>query len=30
LEGFADWSRKLSVTGGSIHLDAELEAEKAQ
>ena len=29
-KGFADWSRKLSVTGGSIHLDAELEAEKAQ
>jgi len=25
--GFADWSRKLSVTGGSIHLDATLEPE---
>ncbi len=22
--GFADWTRKLNVTGGSIHLDAEL------
>jgi len=25
-KGFADWSRKLNVTGGSIHLSAELEA----
>ncbi len=24
--GYAEWSRKLDVTGGSIHLDAELEA----
>ena len=29
-KGFADWSRKLNVTGGSIHLDAELEAVKVQ
>ncbi|HWE87561.1 MAG TPA: PEGA domain-containing protein [Terracidiphilus sp.] len=29
-KGFADWSRKLNVTGGSIHLNAELEAAKAQ
>ena len=28
-KGFADWSRKLSVTGGSIHLDADLEPTKA-
>ena len=25
-KGFADWSKKLNVTGGSIHLTAELEA----
>lgn len=25
-KGFADWTRKLNVTGGSIHLTAELEA----
>lgn len=29
-KGFTDWSRKLNVTGGSIHLNAELEAAKAQ
>ena len=28
--GFTDWTRKLSVTGGSIHLGAELEPVKAQ
>ena len=27
--GFADWTRKLNVTGGSIHLDATLEAAPA-
>ena len=27
---FADWSRKLDVTGGSIHLDATLDAAPAQ
>ena len=27
--GFADWTRKLSVAGGSIHLSAELEAAPA-
>lgn len=26
-KGFADWSRRLSVTGGSIHLSADLESE---
>jgi hypothetical protein len=26
-KGFTDWSKKLNVTGGSIHLNAELEAE---
>ncbi len=25
-KGFVDWSRKLNVTGGSIHLNADLEA----
>lgn len=25
-KGYATWSRKLSVTGGSVHLDAELES----
>lgn len=25
-KGFADWSRKLNVTGGAIHLSAELDA----
>jgi hypothetical protein len=25
-KGFADWTRNLSVTGGSVHLNAELEA----
>jgi hypothetical protein len=25
-QGFADWSRKLSITGGSVHLDAMLSA----
>ncbi len=29
-KGFADWSRKLNVTGGNIHLNAELEATPAQ
>lgn len=29
-KGFADWSRKLNVTGGNIHLSAELEAAPAQ
>jgi hypothetical protein len=28
-KGFSDWSRKLSVTGGSVHLNAELEATSA-
>jgi hypothetical protein len=27
--GFADWTRKLNVTGGSIHLSADLEAAPA-
>jgi PEGA domain len=27
--GFSDWSRKLSVTGGNIHIDATLEAAPA-
>jgi hypothetical protein len=26
-KGFSDWTKKLNVTGGSIHLSAELEAE---
>jgi hypothetical protein len=26
-KGFTDWSRKMNVTGGSVHLNAELEAE---
>ena len=26
-KGFADWTKKLNVTGGSIHLNAELEAQ---
>jgi hypothetical protein len=29
-KGFADWSRKLNVTGGSVHLNAELAAAPAQ
>ncbi|HEX4319752.1 MAG TPA: PEGA domain-containing protein [Acidobacteriaceae bacterium] len=29
-KGFADWTKKLNVTGGSIHLSAELEAASAQ
>lgn len=29
-KGFSDWSRKLNVTGGNIHLNAELEAAQAQ
>jgi PEGA domain len=29
-KGFADWSRKLDVTGGSIHLDAELDQQPGQ
>jgi hypothetical protein len=28
-KGFADWTRKLSVTGGSVHLSAELESAPA-
>lgn len=28
-KGFADWTRKLSVTGGSVHLSADLEAASA-
>jgi hypothetical protein len=28
-KGFAEWTRKLNVTGGSIHLNAELEAAAA-
>ncbi|MDR5729354.1 MAG: PEGA domain-containing protein [Terriglobia bacterium] len=27
-KGFADWSRKLNVTGGSVHLSADLDAMK--
>jgi hypothetical protein len=29
-KGFADWTKKLNVTGGTIHLSAELEAEQAK
>lgn len=29
-KGFADWTKKMSVTGGSIHLNAELEPEAAK
>ena len=29
-KGFADWSRKLNVTGGSVHLSAELAEAPAQ
>lgn len=29
-KGFAPWTRKLNVTGGSIHLSAELEQQAAQ
>ena len=29
-KGFATWTRKLNVTGGSIHLNAELERQKSQ
>ena len=29
-KGFADWSRKLNVTGGSVHLNADLEQQPAQ
>ena len=29
-KGFAPWTRKLNVTGGSIHLSAELEQQPAQ
>jgi hypothetical protein len=28
-KGFADWTKKMNVTGGSIHLNAELEASPA-
>ncbi|MGB8030776.1 MAG: PEGA domain-containing protein [Terracidiphilus sp.] len=28
-KGFADWTRKLSVTGGSVHLSADLDPESA-
>jgi hypothetical protein len=24
-KGFADWTKKLNVTGGSVHLSAELD-----
>ncbi len=29
-KGFADWTRKLNVTGGNIHLSADLDAAPAQ
>lgn len=29
-KGFTDWSRKLNVTGGSVHLSAELEQSASQ
>jgi PEGA domain len=29
-KGFADWSRKLNVTGGNVHLSASLDAGQAQ
>ena len=29
-KGYGDWSRKLNVTGGSVHLTAELEQQPAQ
>jgi hypothetical protein len=29
-KGFTDWAKTLSVTGGTIHLDAELEQEPAK
>jgi len=29
-KGFADWTKKLNVTGGNIHLNAELETAPAQ
>ncbi len=29
-KGYGDWSRKLNVTGGSVHLSAELEQQPAQ
>lgn len=29
-KGFADWTKKLNVTGGSIHLSAELESESSK
>ena len=29
-KGFADWTKKLSVTGGNVHLNAELDAAPAQ
>jgi hypothetical protein len=29
-KGFADWGKKLNVSGGSVHLNAELEAEPAK
>jgi len=29
-KGFADWTRKMSVTGGSVHLNAELEQKSGQ
>ena len=28
-KGFTDWTRKLNVTGGSIHLSADLDPESA-
>jgi hypothetical protein len=27
-KGFTDWSRTLNVTGGTVHLSAELEQEQ--
>lgn len=29
-KGFADWTRKMNVTGGSVHLNAELEQKSGQ
>jgi len=29
-KGFTDWSRTLNVTGGTVHLSAELEQEEAR
>jgi hypothetical protein len=27
-KGFTDWSRKINVTGGSIHVDADLDPKR--